>query len=141
MASTISMSGKALTTFAAKLRIAAPEVREELGIELRGVAEAVAADARNNASWSRRLPGTIGVEKLDIGASVYAGGPGFPAAGAFENKGKQGTFRHPVFGNRNVWVAQKARPFLNPAVKKAIVAVQKAAVSAAMAAIAAVSGD
>jgi hypothetical protein len=28
-----------------------------------------------------------------------------------------GTFRHPVYGNRESWVDQKAQPFLGPAVE------------------------
>jgi hypothetical protein len=38
---------------------------------------------------------------------------------AFENDGKPGNFRHPVFGNRNAWANSRARPFLTPTVEAA----------------------
>lgn len=48
---------------------------------------------------------------------VQAGGDAAQYAPAFENQGKVGTFRHPVFGNREVWVNQQAHPFLRPALQ------------------------
>lgn len=51
-----------------------------------------------------------------VGVRVSAGRKPHSGEGAaFENKGVPGTFRHPVFGNDQVWVNQAARPFLTPA--------------------------
>jgi hypothetical protein len=55
------------------------------------------------------------VRSSGIRVSVVAGGAKAPDAAPYENKGVDGFFRHPVFGNREVWVDQKARPFLRPA--------------------------
>ena len=53
-----------------------------------------------------------------MSVSVTAGGKRAPEAVVLEHGGVEGTFRHPVFGNRDVWVSQKARPFLAPAFKE-----------------------
>lgn len=84
---------------------------------LKTVAELVAADARSRASFSTRIPGSIRARSGLNQASIRAGGPSAPNAAPLENKGKGGTFRHPVFGHRQVWVNQQARPFLRPALQ------------------------
>ena len=45
---------------------------------------------------------------------------GVPHARPYEGISQQGStsyFRHPVFGNREVWVSQNTRPYLWPAVR------------------------
>lgn len=55
------------------------------------------------------------------GVRVVAGGAALPIAGLMElgnEKSKGGsTFRHPVFGNQNVWVSQPMHPYLEPALR------------------------
>ena len=97
------------------MRRAAPEVAKDLKGSLRRAGEIVAADARSRAGFSSRIPGTVKVRVSGPSVSVVAGGSGAPGAAPLENRGRSGTFRHPVFGNRDVWVAQEAHPFLVPA--------------------------
>lgn len=83
---------------------------------LKVAVEPVAAQARENASFSRKIPGTIKVTstggKAKVRVRVSAGGARAPMAAAFEHMGRDGFFRHPVFGHRGTWVSQQARPFL-----------------------------
>lgn len=88
------------------------------------IGQSALSDAKSRASWSRRIPsaismrgftdttrGRVGVE-LRVSKSV-------PYARAYEGisqQGSSGYFRHPVFGNRQVWVSQQTRPYLWPAV-------------------------
>lgn len=76
---------------------------------------------------SGKITPTIKVRLSKTRVSVVAGGQGVPLAGLWElgNKGhgksqaasKRGEFRHPVFGNREVWVNQPMHPFLLPAAR------------------------
>jgi len=58
-------------------------------------AERIAVDARAKASWSTRIPGSVEVKALGSRISVTADAPN---AAPLENRGKEGEFKHPVFG-------------------------------------------
>lgn len=78
----------------------------------------IANDARGRISGtSSRIAGSIKVGATNKGVYVRAGGAKAPHAAAFENLGKGGNFRHPVFGNRKVWVNQRAVPYLLPSLE------------------------
>lgn len=92
-------------------------LRRDLTKGLREAAQPVARQAKQNASWSRRIPGAVKVGVLtgqrSAGVVVRVDRKKAPHARPYENAGEQGTFRHPVFGSDR-WVAQRARPFLAP---------------------------
>jgi hypothetical protein len=88
---------------------------KETNVALREGAEIVAVKARGLASWSSRIPGSVRVGGAGARTVVKAGNTNAPHAAAYEHHGNPGTFRHPVYGNRSVWVSQAARPFLAPA--------------------------
>jgi hypothetical protein len=109
--------------------------------ELRAVGEIVATEARAIAAKdSQKIPPTVKVRVRGVGVSVVAGGSEETAiAGLFElgNTGskkkseaasRRGVFRHPVFGNRQVWVNQDMHPYLAPALKKNRNVVQERAI-------------
>ncbi len=106
-----------LKRFAVQLRKSAPELSKEFNAGLRAGGELVAQQAKSNASFSSRIPGSIKVRRAGVKVTVSAGGASAPEAAPLEHGGQPGTFRHPVFGNREVWVNQPARPFLMPAVE------------------------
>lgn len=96
------------------------DLRKRLRPKVRAAGNIVARDARLRASWSTRIPAAIRVR------TAFAKSPGVrvsvdlrkaPHAKPYENEGRPGKFRHPVFGNRSNWVTQKARPFLGPALQ------------------------
>ena len=97
------------------LRRAAPEAAAVARARIRAAAAVVAADAKERASFSTRIPGSIKVRGSALGVKIVAGGSSAPDAAPLENHGRDGMFRHPVFGNREKWVEQQARPFLAPA--------------------------
>ena len=108
------------------LRMAAPQAARELKKDLRAAGMIVANRAKEIAAeHSQKIPPTIKVRVASTTVAVVAGGKDAPQAGLFElgNTGgsksaaasRRGEFRHPVFGNREVWVKQEMHPFLTPA--------------------------
>ena len=96
------------------------EIRRELRPALNRVAQPVLVQARANASWSTRIPGATRISssfsRRSAGVAITVSGRKAPHARPLENLGRPGSFRHPVFGNRDRWVSQAARPFLFSAV-------------------------
>lgn len=97
-------------------------VGRNLGKEFKRAAGPVAQQARANASWSSRIPGAISVgvssSRRFPGAQIKVSKDKAPHARLFEYPGRGGSFRHPVYGNREVWVEQRGRPFIRPAVRE-----------------------
>lgn len=112
---TIEIDTSSFTKFAKDLKRASPELAKSLRKNLKLAGEVVAADARRRSSWSSRIPQAIKVGANRNLIRVYVLKSKAPEAKPLEHGGQQGTFRHPVFGNREVWVSQPARPFLGPA--------------------------
>lgn len=113
-----------------QLREAALRVRKEMEATLLIVAKEIATEAEKIAgdSGSQQIPPSIKVVPAPgTGtALVRAGTTADPIASLWElgNKGSKRsakTFRHPVFGNRNVWVEQDKHPFLAPARRASLV--------------------
>ncbi|MBX6382163.1 MAG: HK97 gp10 family phage protein [Microbispora sp.] len=107
-----------LRRFIADLGKVPEEIRKELRPRLRKVGQAALTDVKARASWSSRIPGatrlSISLAKRDPGVSIVVDRKKAPHARPHEHGGRPGTFRHPLFGNRQRWVEQRARPFLWP---------------------------
>lgn len=100
---------------------AVPEdVRSGMRPALRQAGQRVRAAAARNASWSSRIPAALQVRvRLTgprMGVYVLANHSAAPHARPLEGIVRD-PFRHPVFGDTDVWVAQRARPFLFPAAR------------------------
>ena len=111
-----------LRKLGAQLRRSRPEVYRQVRRAVLVQAKVIAEDAKQRASWSSRIPGTIrGTTAGPLTAVVRAGGASAPHAGPIEHAGSAGTFRHPVFADQSktrdewAWANQQARPFLHPA--------------------------
>lgn len=102
---------------AADLRAMPAEIRRGISPALKQVAEPMAAQARANASWSTRIPGAIKVSVTRRGVIIRVAAKKAPHARPYEGITGGAEFRHPVMGNRDRWVTQRTRPFLEPAVK------------------------
>lgn len=115
----VRISAPDLSKLAKDLKAADKELLKELRKGMRAAAQPALSRAKSNASFSRRIPGaiTISVTFPARGARVRVrvNSAKAPHGRAIENGGKPGTFRHPVFGNRDRWVDQPARPFFWPA--------------------------
>lgn len=103
------------TAFYKAVKASDKQLAASLRKQLQTVGNTVRDRAKGNASWSARIPSSIKTSVTQKGVSVKAGGAKAPHAAAFEHGGKPGMFRHPVFGNREMWVNQPARPYLAPA--------------------------
>lgn len=96
------------------------EIRKDLTPALRKVGEKAAADARRRADWSTRIPGAIRVRvlygKRTQGVLLQVSRKKAPHARPYEgiSSGSR-VFRHPFFGDRERWYAQRTKPFLKPA--------------------------
>lgn len=97
------------------------ELRRELRPAVRRAAQPVLEEARRRASWSSRIPGATKISARfsgrRAGVSIVVSAAQAPHGRPYEHMGAPGTFRHPVFGNRDRWVPQSARPFLFPAAR------------------------
>lgn len=96
------------------------DLRRALRPALLKVAAPVLAEAKRNAAWSTRIPGatriTTNFTGRRPGIAITVSKAKAPHARPLENLGMRGTFRRPVFGHRDRWTTQRARPFLFPAV-------------------------
>lgn len=109
------------------LRKADAVLNRELRSSLRAAGFIVAERAKILAgAHSKKIADTIKVRTAGAGVEVRAGSADVPTAVLYELGNQQrrsrigvaqegGTFRHPVFGNRDVWVDQPRYPFLAPA--------------------------
>lgn len=119
MSGLVTIDGGGLRRFGAQMRRLAAETKKTVNAGLLTIAKTAAVEAKASASeWSDRIPPSIRAGGTGARVYVRAGGPKAPGAAAFEHHGGAGQFRHPVFGDKGVWVSQQARPYLTPAVNK-----------------------
>lgn len=115
----ISVDANDFRDFQRTLKKLDKDVARELNKELRKVLNAtIIPDARANASWSTRIPPaikpTVGTTKIGARVASRQAPHGRVFEGSRKNQ-RNGWFRHPVFGNRERWVNQRVRTFLQPA--------------------------
>lgn len=107
---TTRIDSRSIARASREVRRASPEAWKALRIRLREIGEVVAADARSDASFSKRIPGSIKVRVTSGGnIKIVMGGDAAPNAVPIENRGR-GFVRHPVFGNREVWTSKGSHP-------------------------------
>lgn len=95
------------------------DLRQGLRPAMREAAQPVLGDARRRSGWSTRIPRAMRLAtsftRRQAGVSIVVDRTRAPHARPHEGIRGNRTFRHPVHGNRNVWVEQSTRPFLVPA--------------------------
>jgi hypothetical protein len=116
----ISVDGDAFREFQRDLKRLDPEGAKALNKALKDVVTTkVMPSAKSNASWSSRIPGAIKPSVTAKGMGLRVAGKQAPHGRPFEGLQNglrsRSHFRHPVFGNREVWVNQATRPYLGPA--------------------------
>lgn len=113
--------GTGLDDLARDLRHGAQRVRREIDVTLVEIGAELTAKAKLIASrHSKTVAGTIRMRAVPGAVIIAAGSDQVAIAALWEtgNKGSKATdetFRHPVFGNRSVFVDQQRYPFLRPA--------------------------
>jgi hypothetical protein len=129
------VDGDAFRGFQKDVKAMGAGISRELNKQFREVMrQHVLPAARSNASWSSRIPGAIKPQvtqrQIALRVARKQAPHGRPYEGLQWGARGRSTFRHPVFGNRNVWVAQSTRPFLQPAMdanrEKAVEAAKQA---------------
>lgn len=100
------------------------ELRRQLRPAMRRAAMPILADVRKRAAWSTRIPGAISIKTSFASTGSRAGvrlvvdSRKAPHARPLEQgSARNRNLRHPVFGNRDVWVEQTPRPFFFAAVR------------------------
>jgi hypothetical protein len=97
---------------------------------LKAAAGPIAADVKAGYGWSSRIPGAVSVGTAftakRTGVFIKVNSKRAPHARPFENGGKPGSFRHPVYG-RDTWVSQAARPTIFPRTQRRMPDVETAA--------------
>jgi hypothetical protein len=97
-----------------KLKLADPALQRQFNKQMRVLSREVVAEARTAASWSTKIPPAITANAGIKGAGVRVSAK---TPIAVLNERRKGRWRHPVFGNKKVWVEQKARPSVRPTVE------------------------
>lgn len=132
----VGVDTRDLRAFVRATKKASPTAARGLRLMLRGAGEVVAEEARHIASQhSASIPPTIKARTYLATVSVSAG-KDVPLAALYELGNRGGnqdspTFRHPVYGNRNVFVEQQRYPFLRPAAQAKEAELQEAVMKVA----------
>lgn len=96
------------------------EMRTAVRRPLRVAAQEVRDDAASNASWSSRIGPAMRIRTSFSGRKpgvfIQVDRRRAPHGRAFEGIVRP-TFRHPVFGDREVWVEEESRPYLVPSLE------------------------
>ena len=98
-----------------------PAARKTMRPAINRAGRLVLTQMKTNASWSTRIPAAITMRAATggtVGVTFRVNATRAPHARPYEHDGAAGTFRHPVYGNREVWVSQAARPFFYRAVQQ-----------------------
>jgi hypothetical protein len=100
------------------------EVKTELRRGMRKIATPTLGKVKDAAKWSTRVPGatklTTGFSARRAGIRIETDRNRAPHARPYEHGGKEGYFRHPVWGDQDTprrdwtWVSQQARPYMLP---------------------------
>lgn len=98
--------------------IAAERVKEELAKESPAGGD---SDGKGRAALAAATRVSVSFGKRAAGTRITTSASGLPA----EHKGllnvyNKATFRHPVFGNDNNWVAQQGRPYFGAVISQMI---------------------
>ena len=120
-----------LTVLADRLEAVPAALRPAMRGPLTAAGRVVRDAAARNAAWSSRIPAALRVRvslggRNGIGVTVSASHTAAPPARPYEGM-VSNPFRHPVFGNREVWVPQTTRPFLRPAADASRAGIERAA--------------
>lgn len=111
----VTVTSKDLHQMYADLKNVEGNLRVELRKGIKAAAQPMVDRVKSSAGWSSRIPGAVSAKvsfsAKNASVSVQVNPKKAPEAAPLENGGKGGTFRHPVFGNTDVWVDQKAQAF------------------------------
>lgn len=119
------------------LKSAAKELMPELRKGMKAAAKPLVDSIKREAGFSGRIPGAtsakVSFSAKSAGLSVKVDAKKAPEARPLNNRGRAGTFRHPVYAdaaresrNEWTWVAQPANPFWARGIKNSDRGIDKA---------------
>lgn len=114
-----SVDATQLDLFVDEMRKVPKDMRRQVRAAIVKATTDIRNDMARRASWSTRIPGAIGV-RVAFGqarTTIRVDAKRAPHARPYEGVGRGASFRHPVYGNYDVWVSQGVRPFFFPAVR------------------------
>lgn len=119
----IDVDTRALSQLARDLKGIDNELRKDLMRRMRKALDPAKNAVKQEASWSSRIPGAVsgrvGYRRNGVVARIVVNAAKAPEAAPINNNDREGTFRHPVWGNRSNWVSQQARPFMKRGAERA----------------------
>lgn len=127
----LKISPVGLSDLARDLKTADPLLLKELRTGIKKAAEPARRQVQQNATAvSNRIaaavpPARVSFAKRGASVRIAVNAKKAPHARPIENKGKPGTFRHPLFGNRNRWIKQPAKPFFWAGIRQADPAISR----------------
>ena len=114
----------------------------ELRRGIRAAATPMARAVQANSSWSSRIPGAVSVKPSftakRASVRIVVDASKAPEGRVLEHNGESGDFKHPVWGHRDRWVAQPAKPFFYSSLERSVEA--EIAMRAVMARVATKAG-
>jgi hypothetical protein len=139
---TLHVQSRDLQKLFFELKAMEGNLQVELRRGIREAARPMVESVKRNAAWSTRIPDAVKakpsftVKRASVTIQVDARTA--PEARPIEHGGETGTFRHPVYGSRENWADQPARPFFYPSVERTVES--EIAMRAVMARVAAKAG-
>lgn len=113
-----------ISLFVEEMRAAPKELQAGIRTAVKEASGALTDEVRDRAAWSDRIPNAVKTRvsfaQRGSGVTVSVDHKAAPHARPYEglaSGGNRGMFRHPVYGNREVWVGQSTRPFFRPAIE------------------------
>ena len=111
-----------------KLFLELKAMEGSLQVELRrGVREAAipaVQSVKRASAWSSRIPDAVKAQPFftakRAGVRIIVDARKAPEGRPLEHGGQSGDFRHPVFGHKDRWVPQAARPFFYASVERSV---------------------
>jgi hypothetical protein len=123
------VDAKELSALFAAAKAAEGQIQVELRRGIKAAAKPVVDAIKADAGFSSRIPASIKAKasfaKKGASVLIVADAKKAPEAGPLNNKGKGGSFKHPVFGT-DTWVQQAARPFFQTGALRGAPAADKA---------------
>ncbi len=109
-----------LDEFRATLKALEPAVAKQFDKKLRKAQLVVIAGARAAASWSKRIPRSIGSTTSKRGVGIRVSKAKAPHGPLYElgSSGTPRVVRHPLFGDREHWYESPVRPFFFPVIAR-----------------------
>jgi hypothetical protein len=117
--------GSEMAAMMADIRAMGPDSKRAMTKTMKSSAGSILQEAKRRASWSSRIPRSLTVRVItrqnQPGIRIVSRSTVAPHGRIYEfgkaGKGRSGSFRAPLFGDRSRWYSHSTRPFIVPSVR------------------------